>query len=227
MKRLNVAAALVLTVLLGSSLLVTAILPQQHQNPVSSSQSSATTPLALLATPAGAWAFSDGQYLSANMSTRGEIMAFILANPGVYLREISEDLGLSMGTVQYHTWVLYKNGEIEECRAGRYRRFFGAAKFGDKERKVISLLRQGTAGRILTVLSVENPLTHTQLAALLGLSSQALTWHMKKLEGLGIVEAGVFQGQSRRTYRLVDDITQEVKALVRPIPGLVQAPTIR
>lgn len=154
-------------------------------------------------------------------------MAFIMTNPGVYLREISEDLGLSMGAVQYHTWVLYKNGEIEECRTGKYRRFFGAAKYGETERKVISLLRQGTAGKILTLLSEERPLTHMKLAELLGLSSQALTWHMKRLESMGIIECGVFQGQSMRTYRLVDGVAQKVRASVRPIPGLVQVPTIR
>ena len=154
-------------------------------------------------------------------------MAFIMTNPGVYLREISEDLGLSMGAVQYHTWVLYKNGEIEECRTGRYRRFFGAAKYGDAEQKVISLLRQGTAGKILTVLSEENPKTHMQLVALLGLSSQALTWHMKRLEGMGIVETGISQGQSRPTYRLVEGIAQIVQAAGRPFPRPVPAPAVR
>jgi len=155
------------------------------------------------------------------MSTRGGIVSFILTNPGVYMREVSEDLGLSMGVVQYHIWVLSKNGEVEECRTGRYRRFFGAAKYGETERKVISLLRQGTAGKILALLAEGPPLTHMKLAELLGMSSQAVTWHMKRLESMGMVETGVLQEQPTRTYRLADGIAQKVQSASRPLPKLV------
>ena len=154
-------------------------------------------------------------------------MALILTNPGVYMREVSEDLGLAMGTVQYHTWILAKNGEVEECRTGKYRRFFGAGKYSETERKAISLLRQGTAGKIVNLLSEGQPLTHMKLAELLGLSSQALTWHMKRLESMGIVETGVFQGQLMRTYRFVNGVAQIVRAAGHPLPKLVQVPAIR
>ena len=154
-------------------------------------------------------------------------MAFILTNPGVYMREVSEDLGLSMGVVQYHIWVLARDGEIEECRTGRYRRFFGAAKYEEDERKVISLMRQGTAGRILAALSEAQPMQHSKLADILGISSQALTWHMKRLLTMGLVEAGVFQGQATRAYRLVDGIAQVVRASAFSLPSLVDMPVIR
>jgi predicted transcriptional regulator len=147
------------------------------------------------------------------MTTRGEIMAFILTNPGVYLREISEDLGLSMGVVQYHTWVLTKNGEVEEYRSGRYRRFFGAAKFGEEERMIISLLRQGTTGRILVALSGDQPLTHMKLAAFLGMTSQALSWQLRRLKVMGIVETVAIQGQPERGYRLVGSAFHCVRAM--------------
>ncbi len=176
------------------------------------------SPAALLSTPAGIWAFADGQYLSTNMSTRGEIMSFILSNPGVYLREISEDLGLSMGVVQYHVWVLTKNGEIEDCRSGRYRRFFGAARYQDVERTILSLLRQGTAGRILTLLSVGGPLDHKKLAAMLGVTSQALSWHTKRLRAMGILETSFHP--TGRLYTLVDGISELVRASVGFTPNL-------
>ena len=153
-------------------------------------------------------------------------MAYILTNPGVYMREVSEDLGLSMGVVQYHIWVLTKTGEIEECRTGKYRRFFGAARYDEMERKVISLLRQGTAGRILALLAGGPPLTHMKLAELLGVTSQALSWQMRKLRDMGMIEADVFQGRMVRAYRLVDGIAQKVQASASPIPRLVQVRTL-
>ena len=154
-------------------------------------------------------------------------MAFILTNPGVYMRELSEDLGLSMGVVQYHIWVLTKNGEIEDCKTGKHRRFFGASRYGEVERRVISVLRQGTAGRILQALSTGEPLSHTSLAALLGVSSQALTWHMKRLRGMGMVEVGPFQGRMERDYRLVWGIAEKVRAFANPFRSGLQGTTLR
>jgi predicted transcriptional regulator len=185
--------------------------------------------LALLAAQPGVWAFTDGSYLSANMSTRGEIMAYILTNPGVYLREISDDLALPMGVVQYHLWVLGKNGELEECRSGRYRRFFGAARYPETKRKVLSLLRQGTAGRILSSLS-EEPLTHMKLAAILGISSQALSWHVRRLREMGMIEIET-QNRGQRTYVLPDFVCQEVQtylaSLQKEPPVLFEASPVR
>jgi predicted transcriptional regulator len=171
---------------------------------------------------------ASGQYLSANMSTRGEIMAYINANPGVYLREISEDLGLSMGVVQYHVWVLTRDGQLEECRSGRYRRFFGAARYQEEDMKVISLLRQGTAGRILVALSAEQSLTHARLAAILGLTSQALSWQIRRLKEMGIVETFTTQLQGRWAYRLVEGVSRKVRAVTdqtpRQAPNFAQVP---
>ena len=139
-------------------------------------------------------------------------MAYILTNPGVYMREVSEDLGLSMGAVQYHVWVLSKNGEIEEYRTGRYRRFFGAAKYSETERMVISLLRQGTTGRIILALAGEGPMQHMRLAAVLGLSSQALSWHARRLSAMGVIEATPTVDHQGRSYRLTDRFREEAAA---------------
>ena len=79
---------------------------------------------------------------------------------------------------------------------------------------VISLLRQGTAGRILTLLSGEQSLTHTKLATILGVTSQALTWQMKRLRTMGVVRTSPSQNLAPRSYCLVDDILQRVQAVV-------------
>lgn len=145
-------------------------------------------------------------------------MAFILINPGVYLREISEDLALPMGVVEYHLWVLTKEGRLEDCKTGRYRRFFGAGKYQEFERTVLSLLRQGTAGRTLVALSGA-PVTHTGLAKMLGVSSQALSWHMRRLGDMGMIET-MPSSCGTRLYRLADP----VRALVRAREGTVRMP---
>ena len=195
-------------ILLDSSLLVSASLPLHGKDHTVQKQPGPGV-LALLASPAGVWAFSDGRPPSANMSTRGEILSFILANPGVYLREISDDLALPMGVVQYHVWVLNRDGELDECRSGRYRRLFGATRYEEDERRMISLMRQGTAGKIVAALVDEGPIAHARLAALLGLSSQALSWQMRRLRATGVVELAPLSDHEGKRYRLADGFREE------------------
>ena len=64
------------------------------------------------------WGFE--LYDSANQTTRGVILSYIVANPGVYLRELAGDLDLAMGGVQYLVWALTRDGEVEDCRTGRF-----------------------------------------------------------------------------------------------------------
>jgi DNA-binding transcriptional ArsR family regulator len=218
-------ALVVVAALLDASVLVDSSVAQGRHGIAQGAQPNGVNTIVQVTAPLGNWTLASGPY-PANLSTRGEITAFILTNPGVYMREVSEELGIPMGTVQYHTWMLAKNGEVEECRTGKYRRFFGAGRYTETERKVISLLRQGTAGKIVTLLSEEQPLAHMKLAEVLGLSSQALTWHMKRLESMGMVETGVFPGQLTRSYRLVDGVVQKVRSASHPPPNLVQVPAI-
>jgi len=155
-------------------------------------------------------------YDSANQTTRGVILSYIVANPGVYLRELANDLDFSMGVVQYHIWVLTRDGEVEDCRTGRFRRFFGAGTYAELERRVISLLKQGTAGRILLALSRDASLTHTDLARLLGISSQALTWQIGRLRAMGMVEPPAVWSNSGGTYGLPEAVSKVVSTRRTP-----------
>lgn len=229
-KSIKVAVTLfVVAILLDSSLLLAASVSRSHTQPSPTSAQSTNSTLALLSTQAGIWSFTDGRLLSSNMSTRGEIIAFILTNPGVYMREIGEDLGLPMGVVQYHLWVLGRNGELEECRSGRYRRFFGANRYPETERRILGLLRQGTSGKILLTLS-DQPVTHQKLANILGISSQALSWHTKRLRELGAVTIEI-SSQGERLYVLTDEFRQGIRACSVPsqrmIPEMSQTQTVR
>jgi len=134
-------------------------------------------------------------------------MTYIIANPGVYLRELSEDLGLSMGVVEYHVWGLVKDGEVEDFHNGRFRRFFGTATYGEMEQKVISLMRQETPGKILSLLLEDEPLTHVKLAATLGVTSQALTWQMTRLRAMGIIETSPLWDHTGTAYHLNDGVS--------------------
>jgi predicted transcriptional regulator len=76
--------------------------------------------------------------------------------------------------------VLVKSGLVSFIHDGRYKRFFLSKKFSRKEMLTISLLRHETAKRILEAL-LGRKLSHGELAREVALTSQALTWQMKRL----------------------------------------------
>ena len=165
------------------------------------------------------WTLAIGLEDSANQTTREVILAYIVANPGVYLRELADDLDFAMGVVQYHVWALSKDGQVEDCRTGRFRRFFGAGTYQEIERRVISLLKQGTTGRILVLLSVGEPFTHSNLARILGISSQALSWQMGRLRSMGVIETSTPRGRVGRMYGLPENVLQIVTRQLQRGPG--------
>jgi predicted transcriptional regulator len=70
--------------------------------------------------------------------------------------------------------------------------------------KIISILRNGTSGKILVTLLNKPQITHKDLAARLEISSQALSWQMNRLENTGLIRRSV-EGLSVK-YSLNDTI---------------------
>jgi predicted transcriptional regulator len=133
-----------------------------------------------------AMSFNQGSPL-LNQSTRVQIYNFITNNPGINFRGICTALALPIGVVQYHLAVLMKGGLISNRRDGRNKRYFESKKFSSTEMKIISTLRHETAGKILTILHKNKSASHGNLAHRLKISSQALTWQMKRLKEEGLV----------------------------------------
>jgi len=138
-----------------------------------------------------------------NSSIRMDIYFYARDNPGVHFRGICRGLGLPVGVVQYHLGVLTGAGWLTSRRERRYRRYFESGRFSEAEMRLISALRNETARRIISALSEKDSVPHSELASSLGVSSQALTWQMKRLKALGLVEA---EAESRRVvYSLSEE----------------------
>jgi DNA-binding transcriptional ArsR family regulator len=141
-----------------------------------------TDPYCLLALPTSfSVNVSANSQTPFNNGTRTQIYNFIKDNPGVQFRGICASLSLPVGLAQYHLGVLVKSGLVSFIRDGRYKRFFLSKKFSRKEMLTISLLRHKTAKRILEALLNKKQLSHGELAGEVSITSQALTWQMKRL----------------------------------------------
>ena len=165
--------------MLASIVLVSfaALLQQQK-----SLQAVTTNPYYLLALPTS-FGVNVGANNQASFSngTRTQIYNYVEGNPGVQFRGICTALSLPVGLAQYHLGVLVKSGLVSFIRDGKYKRFFLSKKFSRKEMLTISLLRHKTARKILEALLNKKQLSHGELAREVSITSQALTWQMKRL----------------------------------------------
>jgi predicted transcriptional regulator len=167
----------VIAIVLASIVLVSFVaLIQQQKN-------ATTNPYYLLAFPTASFTsdISANSQAPFNNSTRTQIYNYIEGNPGVQFRGICAALSLPVGLAQYHLGVLVKSGLVSFIRDGRYKRFFQSKKFSRKQMLTISLLRHETAKRILETLLNKKQLSHGELAGEVSITSQALTWQMKRL----------------------------------------------
>jgi len=123
-----------------------------------------------------------------NLTTRMDICNFIKNNPGMHFRALSNHLSMPVGVLQYHLGLLVNGGLLSTYQDGRYKRYFESKRFTDTEMKVISVLRHPTTCKILTMLREKPETTHKNLAMELNISSQALSWQMRRLEEMGFVK---------------------------------------
>jgi predicted transcriptional regulator len=84
-----------------------------------------------------------------------------------------------------------KGDLISNRRDGRNKRYFESKKFSSTEMNIISVLRHHTAGKILIILHENKSASHGNLAQHLKISSQALTWQMKRLKEEGLITSMV------------------------------------
>lgn len=126
-----------------------------------------------------------------NQTTRMDIYSFVKDNPGLHFRALSDYLGMPIGVLQYHLGLLVNGGLLSTYKDGRYKRYFESKRFTETEMKVISVLRNGTSGKILVALFEKPQMTHKELALELNISSQALSWQMNRLENLGFIKRNV------------------------------------
>jgi predicted transcriptional regulator len=144
--------------------------------------------------------------------TKQRVLQHILSHPGVHLRKVCRDLGLGMGDVQYHVDRLEKEGSVMSSRRGLYRRFYPAGLFGEKEGVILSALAQDTPRELLLHLIEEPGSSQERLAASLGISPASMSWNLKRLVQLGLVE----RSQSGRltSYQVVGD-GEEIARFIR------------
>ncbi len=156
-----------------------------------------------------------------SQDTRNSIYEVIKTNPGIHFREVCRVMDKKMGVVQYHARLLEEAGLIQSFGDGRYKRFCVPQTLGSKDdqafkQKLVGFLQRGTSEQIIQILlndasAAENGdraqgTRHGLIAEALGFTSQAVTWHAKKLAQNGIINCQKVGRE--KFYRLTPEALQ-------------------
>jgi predicted transcriptional regulator len=144
-------------------------------------------------------------------STRQIVFEFVRDNPGVHLRGIQQQLGLPLGTVEYHLRELVRLELLTEREDGIYRRYYVAGQLGGVDRDLLAALRAEIPRRIVMHLLLNPGLNFGQVKSTFEISGSTLHYHLKKLEKRGIISR---RREGRETYFWVPNEKEVSKVLL-------------
>jgi predicted transcriptional regulator len=135
-------------------------------------------------------------------TNRDRIYGFINSNPGTYPNEIIKETEINRGVVEHHLKTLEnQNMVVSRKVCGKSHYFLNASTYGEKEKVLLSALKNEKRRRIiLEILNCEQ-ITHETLAERVGVSAPTINWHIRHLKEEGIVSADM---DGRHTSYCVD-----------------------
>ncbi|MDW0174334.1 MAG: winged helix-turn-helix transcriptional regulator [Nitrososphaeraceae archaeon] len=144
--------------------------------------------------------------------TVDKVLCFIQDNPGCHLRRIKREIGISMGTVQYHLHKLEKMGRVTSARRGLYKYYFPADLFRENEKEILEVLTHETARKILMFIIEQKSPTQTDIVNSVRISARSISWHVGRLIALKMIRE-IKDGKYKR-YQLQDD-AKDILTLLR------------
>jgi predicted transcriptional regulator len=122
---------------------------------------------------------------------RATLLALVEAEPGIHLRELARRTGQAEGALRHHLARLQEAGKVRAVRGPRYLCYFpvGAAAAGiDRDVAAVApLLKSDVARRLLERCAAEPGLSGQRLAADLGVTPGAVTYHVQRLSAAGLL----------------------------------------
>ncbi len=143
------------------------------------------------------------------LATRRRIYEHVRRVPGAHMREIGRDVGIPMGTLEYHLHYLVKAGLLATREDGRYTRYFVVGDLGRREKDVLAILRQRVPRQIAAHLLLAPGASHGEILTQFSLSASTLSFHLKKLLTSGIARQEK-SGRENRYWVIEPDLVAKV-----------------
>lgn len=136
---------------------------------------------------------------------RADILAVVMATPGIHLRSVERETSLPLGQVLYHLDRLERMGLLVSARDVGFRRYYPARDVGRGEKRYLAALRTDVPRHVLLALLERVELSHKDLVEAVGVAGSTLSFHLQRL-----LSAGVLERQRRgatNLYRITDPET--------------------
>ncbi len=160
--------------------------------------------------------------LSKN-ENRNRILEYIETHPGLTLYELSRGVGMNVGTVRYHLFILSLNHLILSHNTfGKYSRYFVNSTNNSEEKQyIISLIRHDTIRKLLNLLLIKPGLSNSELAEELDMQKSTISAYMKKL-----LEKGIVVKSAPRSGKAVYFISQNYRERIAYAIELINNETV-
>jgi predicted transcriptional regulator len=153
---------------------------------------------------------------------RTKIKLLVSLQPGLHLRELQRQIGLSFSSTRYHVDKLAKEGEIDRVEDKGYSRLYPAG-VDQRDKILLSLVRRETDYKIFSSFLKENSLTQQRLTELTKLAKSTVSEHLATLLELGVVRTR--DGEERRIFELTDPA--RINKILNRYPHLLSKATHR
>lgn len=153
---------------------------------------------------------------------RARTKLLVSLQPGLHLRELQRQIGLSFSSTRYHVDRLAKDGEIDRVEDNGYSRIYPAG-IDQRDKILLSLVRKETDRRILSSFLKENSMSQQRLTDLTKLAKSTVSEHLATLLKLGVLRTKA--GRERRIFELTDPA--KINTMLNSYPHLLSKATRR
>jgi predicted transcriptional regulator len=120
---------------------------------------------------------------------RTHIYTSIRDNPGINFNSIVQETGIRPGTLQYHLLMLKLMDKISILTSTGHSRYFeNSGQYTDREKVLLSFIRNDCDKWILTMLLTNPEISWKDLKDRLGKSGSMITWYMNRMRDAGIID---------------------------------------
>ena len=146
---------------------------------------------------------------------RQRIETYVAEHPGAHFSELSRELDLATGQVQYHVRKLVR-GDVLARKQLYGRTHFYPPEYDDWERSALALLRRETARDILFTLLEDGPAHPDTVADAVGVARATLEYHVDRLVEQDLIDKEYGDG-NRVSLSVTDpEATAELLAAIEP-----------
>ncbi len=130
---------------------------------------------------------------------RSMLYGYIRGNPGIHLKQLSEEFGMKTSSILWHMRKLESAELVSSDRVGGYRVFY-AVEGGIEIRRVsraITAIQNENARRIFQRVQSRPGSTTRQVSEALNIHGGTVRWHLRRLREHGLVDELVQENVSR------------------------------